>query len=116
MEFCGLSLEASVCVSVHEKPDYLPIAEPPKMKELMKLLFKEVPDKWDEIGTFLEIRASQLASIRQENLNNPQKCLLAMLNKWLDRQSPPPSWEAIAEAMELLGREDIAEKMATSPR
>ncbi len=90
-------------------------AEPPKIKDLMKLLYNEVPHEWDGIGTFLEIGVPQLESIRLANLNNPQKCLLAMLNLWLNRPDPPPSWEAIAEAVEVVGRGDIAQKMANPP-
>lgn len=81
------------------------------MKELMKLLYRAVPHQWWEIGHCLEIGTPELESIRTKNLNDPQKCLIAMLELWLHRSSPPPSWEAIAEALEIVGREDIAGKI-----
>ena len=83
----------------------------PTVKELMKLVYHEVPDKWKEIGKYLEIMAPKLNAIEQENLKNGHKCLMAMLEVWLERVDPLPTWEDLAEAVEFVGREDVAQKI-----
>ncbi len=77
----------------------------------MKCLYNTVPDKWMGIGRYLEIEGARLVAVQQQYLNNPQQCLMAMLDFWLARPNPPPTWEAVAEAVEFVGRRDVAEKI-----
>ncbi len=80
----------------------------------MKVLYQEVPHQWYDIGAYLEIRTPELDGIKQKCLNDPKKCLLAMLGAWLDRDDPPPTWEAMAEALEIVGKENVARKIETT--
>ena len=78
----------------------------------MQQLYTTVPDKWRPIGTYLEIPTAQLNSIEKQYHGNPQECLMAMLTEgWLPRVSPPPTWQEIAEAVEIVGHPDIAQKL-----
>lgn len=77
------------------------------MKDLMAALYHKVADKWKVIGVQLDIGFSNLTSIETKNHNNPHLCLLDMLEVWLKRVNPPPTWPAIIEAVEFLGEEQL---------
>ena len=84
----------------------------PTEKQLLQQLYNTVPDKWSEIGIYLEIPVSQREAIDQKHKGNPQKCLMAMLTEiWLPRVSPPPTWQEIANAVECVGYPDVAQKL-----
>ena len=77
----------------------------------MTLLYKEVADKWRAIGDFLEIPAGQLSTIAEKNGGNPQKCLLDLLDVWLARLKPRPTWSAMADAVDLVSDPGLAQKV-----
>ncbi len=77
----------------------------------MKCLYNTVPDKWMDIGTYLEIAGTTLMAIQTQCLNRPQQCLMAMLDVWLARPDPPPTWEAVIEAVEFVGKGDVAKQI-----
>ena len=79
----------------------------PTERELMIELYHTVANNWRPIGTYLCI--SELDIIAADHHGESQKCLMTMLNKWLHQTDPPPSWSAIAEAVEFTGRPDIAQ-------
>ena len=71
-----------------------------------------MPDKWQPIGIYLEIPEAHLIAIEKRNHGDPQKCLMAMLTEgWLPRVSPPPTWHDLAEAVEIVGCPDVAQKL-----
>ena len=76
----------------------------------MDALYHEVADKWKMIGVLLEIPKGKLASIAERN-RDPQECLINMLEIWLDRVNPSPTWVAIIEAVEFLGEEQLGRKL-----
>ena len=71
----------------------------PVLKDLMDALYHEVADKWKAIGVLLEIPKGTLASIAEKSQHDPHKCLLEMLETWLERIHPPASWATIIEAV-----------------
>ena len=77
----------------------------------MKELFSTVASEWHHIGTYLEISDGELNMIAEREHGNPQKSLMAMLTVWLQRVSPPASWSDIADAVEVIGRPDIAQQI-----
>ncbi len=74
----------------------------------MQCLYHEVPHLWKDIGNYLEVPSAKLTSIAQLNLNDAPKCLMDMLEVWLAGVDPPPTWEAIAEAVEFVGKGRVA--------
>jgi len=78
------------------------LSETPTKKELMKLLYKKVADKWRAMGDFLEIPAGQLNIIAEKNGSDPQKCLLHLWDIWLARTEPLPTWSAMADAVDIV--------------
>ena len=77
----------------------------------MKELFSTVASEWHHIGTYLEISDGELNTIDEREHGNPKKSLMAMLTVWLQRVSPPASWSDIADAVEVIGRPDIAQQI-----
>ena len=86
----------------------------PELKDLLKELYATASDKWENIGILLGIKTGQLDAIKSAENQVPQNCLREMLKIWLNRVSPPPSWSAIAEAIEFLGDQTLANHLRTS--
>ena len=81
----------------------------PDLKDVFKELYITA-DKWENTGVLLGIQPGQLNAIKTaENL--PQNCLREMLKIWLKIISPPPTWLAIAEAVEFLGDQELATRL-----
>ena len=83
----------------------------PTKPQLMKELFSTVASEWHHIGTYLEISNGELSMIAEREHGDPQKSLMAMLSVWLERISPPASWSDIADAVEVIGRANIAQQI-----
>ena len=83
----------------------------PKIKDLMDGLYHKVADKWKTIGLYLEIPKGKLAGIAEKCRDNPHRCLVEMLETWLERVHPPVTWTAIIEAVEFLGEEQLGEEL-----
>ena len=73
------------------------------MRELIK-----VDSKWQNIGIFLEVDPHRLESIKTAEHHDTQNCLREMLQIWLKKINPSPSWSAITDALEYLGEEQLA--------
>ena len=79
------------------------------MKKLTTALYHKVASKWKVIGVQLKI--SDLASIEANHSGDPHLCLVEMLEVWLRRVDPPPTWTAIIEAVEFLGEEQLGKEL-----
>ena len=77
----------------------------------MKELYSTVAE-WENIGIQLELEDGQLKQIKSDN-GNADACLREMLRVWLNRVAPPPSWSAMADALDTLGHQDIATRLRT---
>ena len=88
---------------------YLTVTVGPELKDLLKELYR-VSDKWYNIGILLGIDPRKLDIIKTTE-NNPHDCLREMLRIWLNEIFPPPSWAAIADAIEVLGEEILANQL-----
>ena len=85
----------------------------PELKDLAKELYSTVSDKWEDIGILLGIEPGRLNAIKTAENHTAQSCLREMLKIWLKRVFPPPSWTAIAEAVEVLGDQSLADHLRT---
>lgn len=83
--------------------------DPPNLNDLMDALYHTVAAKWKAIGVKLEI--NDLASIETKHRSDPQSCLIDMLEIWLKRVHPPPSWAAIVSVLEFLKEEKLAKEL-----
>ena len=79
----------------------------PNMKDLMGDLM-EVANSWKHIGIYLHLPMSTLKSIAVKEYDDPSRCLSEMLQAWLIRPSPSPTWPAIIEAVEFLEEKRLA--------
>ena len=99
----GLAGSAPMPMKQKLKKLFFPLlSETPTKRELMKLLYKKVADKWRAMGDFLEIPAGTLNIIAEKNGSDPQKCLLHLWDIWLARTEPLPTWSAMADAVDLV--------------
>ena len=80
----------------------------PKLRDLLKELYK-VAAKWHNLGIMLEIDDGELSKVKSDNAGNSDDCLREMLKIWLKKVDPKPSWSSMAEALEVLGEESVAE-------
>ena len=83
----------------------------PQLRDLMDSLYHKVADKWKMIGVLIEIPKGTLAAIAERCQHDPHRCLLEMLEVWLERVHPPASWAIIIEAVEFLGEEQLGRKL-----
>ena len=90
-------------------PVFVDTVQAPDLKELMTALYRKVASKWKAIAVQLNI--SDLASIETKHSCDPHLCLLEMLDFWLKRVNPPPTWAAIVEAIEFLGEEQLGKEL-----
>ena len=77
----------------------------------MDALYHKAADKWEHIGIYLHLPMPTLRTIATEHHRDPHKCLIGMLDAWLKRVEPPPTWYAIVEAVEFLGEEQLAQEL-----
>ena len=73
------------------------------MRDLVDTLYHTLADEWKHIGIYLHLPMATLNTIATEHQNDPHRCLIEMLEVWLKRVDPPPTWPAIIEAIEFLG-------------
>ena len=83
----------------------------PQLKDLMDALYHKVADKWRTIGFYLEIPKGKLAGITEKYRDDPHRCLVEMLETWLEQVHPPTTWVAIIEAVEFLGEEQLGKDL-----
>ena len=55
--------------------------------------------KWRTIGIFLEIDGDTLNAIEADNKDSDDR-LIKMIEVWLKRHTPPPTWGALADALQ----------------
>ena len=83
----------------------------PTIQQLMEELYNTVASKWKSIGTLLDITGEELSTISQREHGDPQECLVATLRAWLHQTNPPASWRKIANAVDFIGKPDIAQQI-----
>ena len=81
----------------------------PDLHELLRHLMPLASD-WKNIGIFLELEHSELNTI-QADYPKSQNSLREMLNTWLKRVHPEPTWQVVVEAVELLGDQQKAKEI-----
>ena len=79
----------------------------PELRMLLREL-RRVADKWEDIGIELRIEEGQLMKIKLDNADKCEACLREMLRVWLHCVAPPPSWSAMADALDEVEQQDIA--------
>ena len=73
----------------------------------------EARAKWYNIGLKLGISAGTLNAIKTTNHQNPDDCLTAMIEEWLNNGKPNPTWAAVAKALRspMVGYGHLAEQI-----
>ena len=87
-------------------------SEKPTLKDSFQMLIPIAHD-WQNIGVLLGIDHNSLKNIEYDYDNSARDCLREMLAEWLKRVIPHPTWERLAEAIELTDQ-TIAQKIRKS--
>ena len=64
---------------------------------------------WEDIGILLKIEEGELNKVKSDNAGRSGSCLREMLKIWVKKVDPEPSWSSMAEALDDLGEERLAE-------
>lgn len=72
-----------------------------ELRDAFKVLLP-MANEWQNIMALLGLPNDKMRAIKSEN-SAVNDCLRESLSQWLKQTSPPPSWEALAETVELLG-------------
>lgn len=88
-----------------------PIRSKPELKDLTDALYNQVADKWKILGVQLGISHGSLRSIEVNCLRDPHNCLLEMLEMWLQQIDPPPTWAAVINAVEFMGKKQLGREL-----
>lgn len=79
------------------------------LADLIKLLYNsKVPGNWKLFGVMLKVQLGLLDTIAAKYPHKPQDCLIDVLQIWLNGMNPPPSWNTLFEALEVMGEEKLA--------
>ena len=75
-----------------------------------------VKDKWFDLGVQLNMQPHDLKSIQIQYHNDPSRCLLEMLSKWLSITFPPPTWQTVVDSLSspAINNKKLAERIKVS--
>ena len=76
---------------------HLLIVQHMDLKDVQELLIG-ISHKWYDVGVQLNLESGVLKRI-QRQYSNPADCLREMLEEWLKRVNPYPSWRALVQAL-----------------
>ena len=76
-------------------------AAKPEHADALRILMP-VAHNWKNIGTYLKLKSSTLDRIEADYRNQSQECLREMISNWLRQTNPRPTWQALAEVVELV--------------
>jgi len=67
--------------------------------------------KWQTNGVLIKIPKGTLAAIAERCQHDPHRCLMKMLEVWLETVHPAASWTTMIEAVDFLGEEQLGRKL-----
>ena len=74
-------------------------------------MINQVADQWKILGVRLGIADGRLKSIEVNCQRDPQNCLLEVLEMWLQQVDPPPTWAAVIDAVEFIGKKQLGKDL-----
>ena len=85
----------------------------PKLKDLLTELLTKVASKWMNIGIMLDLEQGKLKTVKADHGSDSESCLREMLQIWLNQVDSPPTWSAMAKAIESIGDSELAKDLKT---
>ena len=88
----------------------------PLPADIVEALYHQLDAKWRHFGTFLCVDYQTMETIRLDNGNKPEDCMLGLLSKWTSNQAGtgtlPRTWQTVVEAVKKTGFGLIAVNLA----
>ncbi len=111
--FASMQLKFGNLQPIKNNPSHYPTSLTPRdvYRELLPLA-----SKWNKIGILLNIKPEQLDTIKSNNPEDVEDCLLETIKGWLNGIDPRPTWEELVEAVKPFNEnkaEDIRIKYCT---
>ena len=92
------------------------ILSSPLTADIVEALNHQLDAKWKHFGTFLRVDYPIMESIRVDNNNRPDDCMLDLLGKWTSNQAGtgtlPRTWQTVVVAVKRMGFDVIAKNLA----
>ena len=85
-------------------------AEPPALRDLLKEINK-IASKWYNLGIMLGLDDGKLDVVKADHGWSCEDCLREMLKIWLKQIKHPPSWLALAKAVEEVDEPKLAKEI-----
>ena len=82
----------------------------PNLDNLCEELVMSVAPHWYDLGVQLHLHRDKLNIIQCDNGQNCKVCLRKLLEKWLDN-SKDITWNAVADALDLISKKNLARKI-----
>ena len=74
------------------------LAHKPKQCDLLDLI-AGINNKWEKIGTALDVQSSVLCGLQQSNLDDTTR-LIRVIRSWLDTMPTETTWKVVITAIE----------------
>ena len=100
-EFCDLPSGYKYWFLQSEQAKPLTNATSPTSLSALRLVFP-LASKWKNLGSLLDIDKGTLDTIEHDYYKKADDCLREMLNIWLKKINPHPSWQMLADAVQPL--------------
>ncbi len=99
MRISGVSQPSHIATTSLDPPVYS-VKKPFTLKNILHCLYP-LRAKWMTIGVFLEVDDGTLKAI-EVDYDFVDDRLREMITAWLDQVSTPPTWNALADAVEVM--------------
>ncbi len=100
MHISGVPQSSHIAATSLESPVYSAAKKPFTLKNILRCI-RPMRANWMTISVYLEVDTGTLKAIKTDN-DHVEDRLTKMITVWLDRVSPPPTWSALADALEEL--------------
>ncbi len=98
MHISGVSQFSHIATTSLESPVYSAAKKPFTLKNILRCI-RPLRANWMTIGVYLEVDMGTLKAIKADN-DTVEDRLTEMITVWRNQISPPPTWSALADALE----------------
>ena len=73
----------------------------PEIPDLIKFVIPKITADWETVAYFLKFKPARVKMIKEECLNNQEKCCREVFIHWLDSKEGayPKTWEKLIETL-----------------
>ena len=80
----------------------------PTQQDLLKIVIKNIPDKWFEFGAYLGIDVNVLDAVKTEN-EKTKRCFLKVFKIWKEQGIPPFTWKNVIDVLKSMELQSLSQ-------